>query len=95
MAHEALWFAGEPAHEAFLVDEGVVTIESASGHLAPFQSGAFLGEFDALRQGGALATTARVTAPGRVFQIHREDLLRFFQENPGVQVSFLGTKFIE
>ncbi|RYE86756.1 MAG: cyclic nucleotide-binding domain-containing protein, partial [Myxococcales bacterium] len=95
VADEALWFAGEPAHEAFLVDEGVVTIESASGHLAPFQSGAFLGEFDALRQSGALATTARVSAPGRVFQIHREDLMRFFQENPGVLVSFLRTKFVE
>jgi CRP-like cAMP-binding protein/phosphoribosyl 1,2-cyclic phosphodiesterase len=92
---EALWFAGERAHEAFLIDEGVITIESASGDLAPFHSGAFLGEFDALRQGGPLTTTARVSAPGRIFQISREDLLRFFQENPGALVSFLGTRFVE
>jgi CRP-like cAMP-binding protein len=92
---EALWFAGEPAHVAFLIDEGVITIESASGDLAPFQSGAFLGEFEALRNGAQLTTTARVTSPGRVFQISRDDLLRFFQENPGVLVSFLGTKFVE
>lgn len=92
---EALWFSGEAAHEAFLLDEGVVTIESASGHLAPFHSGAFLGEFDALRQHTPLTTTARVTSPGRVFHISREDLLRFFQDNPGVLVSFLGTKFVE
>ncbi|MCS6900885.1 MAG: cyclic nucleotide-binding domain-containing protein, partial [Myxococcales bacterium] len=94
-AGEALWFAGEPAHEAFLIEDGVIMIESAGGDLAPFQTGAFLGEFDALRHGTQLTTTARVTAPGRVFQISRDDLLRFFQENPGVLVSFLGTKFVE
>lgn len=95
VADEALWFAGEEAREAFLLDEGVVTIEGDRGQLAPFQSGAFLGEFDALRQGSSLSSTARVSTPGRAFHINRDDLLRFFQDNPGVLVSFLGTKFVE
>jgi CRP-like cAMP-binding protein len=94
-AGDLLWYAGETAQEAFLIDEGVVMIESTGGHLAPFRSGGFLGEFDALRHGSALSTTARCTEGGKVFQISRDDLLRFFQENPGVLVSFLGTKFIE
>lgn len=93
--HEVLWRAGHTAEQAFLVDEGAVVIESGSGTLAPFQSGAFVGEFDAIRQGDTLTTTARVAETGRVFQIGCEELRRFFQDNPGILVSFMGTRFVE
>jgi CRP-like cAMP-binding protein len=94
-AGELLWRAGEPAEEAVLVEEGAVVLEARSSQLAPFHQGAFVGEFDALRQGNALVTTARVAEGGRVFHIGREDLARFFGENPGVLVSFLGRRFVE
>lgn len=94
-AGEVLWHAGEGAEAAFLLDDGVVAIDAGGAALAPFRAGAFVGEFDAIRQGGALGSTARVLEGGRAFQIGRRDLEHFFQDNPGVLVSFLGTKFVE
>jgi CRP-like cAMP-binding protein len=92
---DLLWMRGDPAAYAFLLDDGVVSIESDSGKLEPFRTGAFLGEFEALRHDTPLCTTARVTGAGKVFQIDRDELMSFFQENPGVLVSFVGTKFVE
>jgi CRP-like cAMP-binding protein/ribonuclease BN (tRNA processing enzyme) len=92
---ELLWRAGDAGGEGFLIDEGAVVIEGGSGGSEPFRSGAFLGEFDAIRQGVPLTTTARVTEPGRVFFIGSADLLRFLQENPGACMSFLGSRFVE
>ncbi len=88
---DLLWRAGEPAVYAFIVDEGRFAVES----LEPFHAGAFLGEVDALRDGRACPSTARAVEDGRVFRITRSDLLRFFNENPGVLLSFLGTRFVE
>jgi CRP-like cAMP-binding protein/glyoxylase-like metal-dependent hydrolase (beta-lactamase superfamily II) len=90
---EALWRAGEPATNAFIIDEGAVAIEGAP--LEPFRSGAFLGEVDAIRDGKLAPSTARVIEAGRVFRISRGDLLAFFGENPGILLSFLGTRFVE
>lgn len=94
-AEEILWRAGGVPEYAFLVDEGALVMEGGSGSLAPFRSGAFVGEFDAMERGVPLATTVRVLEPGRVFQIERQELVKFFQDNPGVLVSFLCTKFVE
>jgi CRP-like cAMP-binding protein len=88
---DLLWRAGEPAVYAYIVDEGRFAVES----LEPFHAGAFLGEVDALREGRACPSTARAVEDGRVFRITRSDLLRFFNENPGVLLSFLGTRFVE
>ena len=65
------------------------------GELAPFTSGVFVGEIDALLRGAPATTTARVSGPGKVFAIDHDDLSRFFDDNPGVYLSFLGTRFIE
>ncbi len=88
---EPLWTKGEGAVHAFIVDEGRVAIDG----LEPFHSGAFLGEVDALRDGLANQSSARAVEDGRVFRIARADLMRFFNENPGVLLSFLGTRFVE
>jgi CRP-like cAMP-binding protein len=90
-AGDHLWRAGEPAVYAYIVDEGRVALDS----LEPFHPGAFLGEVDALRDGRACATTAKAVEAGRAFRIARTDLIRFFNENPGVLLSFLGTRFVE
>lgn len=90
-AGDYLWRAGEPAVYAYIVDEGRVAIDA----LEPFHPGAFLGEVDALRDGRVCATTAKAVEAGRAFRIARTDLIRFFNENPGVLLSFLGTRFVE
>lgn len=92
---ELLWQQGEPATSAYLLVEGEVNIESDAEPLAPFQAGAFLGEFDALRHDGTLLASARVSKAGKVYEIERASLQRFFLDNPGVLVSFAGTKFVE
>jgi CRP-like cAMP-binding protein/phosphoribosyl 1,2-cyclic phosphodiesterase len=92
---DLLWRAGDPAEEAVLVDDARLALDGAGGAAEPFSLGAFLGEIDALRQGIAHRTTAKAVQDGRVFRIARPDLLRFFQDNPGVLVSFLGTSFVE
>jgi CRP-like cAMP-binding protein/ribonuclease BN (tRNA processing enzyme) len=94
-AGDLLWRQGEPALWAFLVDEGAVQVEASGSALDPFHSGAFLGEVSALRDGSSSETTARVVSSGKVFRISRGDLAKFFNENPGVLLSFLGTRFVE
>lgn len=93
---EVLWRIGAPPSEAYLLDEGAVAIEAEGRKgLAPFHAGAFLGEVDSLRTGAPCESTARVVEDGKVFRISREDLVRFFSQNPGILVSFLGTRFVE
>ncbi|MBX3215772.1 MAG: cyclic nucleotide-binding domain-containing protein [Labilithrix sp.] len=92
---QVLWRAGDAPEQAYLVDDAVVTIRCPEGELTPFASGAFVGEVDALRAGGPAPSSARVTRTGKLFSIARPDLARFFEDNPGVYLSFLGARFIE
>jgi CRP-like cAMP-binding protein/ribonuclease BN (tRNA processing enzyme) len=94
-ADETLWREGEIPSRAYLIDEAVVTLRSSDGDLKPFAGGAFVGEVDALRTSGPAACSARVTKTGRLFAIERDDLVRFFEDNPGVNLSFLGARFVE
>ena len=92
---EVLWRAGDRAKEAVLIDDASIQLDADNGTLDPFFSGAFIGEADPLRMDGVLTTTARVVGKGRIFRISQRDLNRFFQDNPGALVSFLGTRFVE
>lgn len=92
---ETLWNSGDPPDAAFIVDSAEVAIDGGRDELT-FTHGAFLGEADALRADDVLCeTSARVTKSGRVFRIERDDLERFFEDNPGLLVSFIGTRFVE
>lgn len=92
---EVLWAAGDVPSRAYLVDDAVVTLRCPEGELKPFTSGAFVGEVDALRTGGPAPSGARVTRGGKLFAIERSDVVRFFEDNPGVYLSFLGARFVE
>jgi ribonuclease BN (tRNA processing enzyme) len=92
---EVLWSAHGPASGAVLLDEAQLELEGTDGSLAPFKTGAFVGEFDAIRLNVPVKTTARVVGRGRAFLLDRTALSRFFKDNPGVLVSFLGTRFVE
>ena len=93
--NEVLWRAGDVPKRAYLVDDAIVTLRCPEGELKPFTSGAFVGEVDALRTTGPAPSSARVTQTGKMFVIEQPDLLRFFEDNPGVYLSFLGTRFVE
>jgi CRP-like cAMP-binding protein/glyoxylase-like metal-dependent hydrolase (beta-lactamase superfamily II) len=94
-AGDVLWSAGEVPRHAYLVDDAVVTMRCPEGELPPFATGAFVGEVDALRSEAPAPSTARVTHAGKLFSIERADLTRFFEDNPGVYLSFLGARFVE
>jgi CRP-like cAMP-binding protein/glyoxylase-like metal-dependent hydrolase (beta-lactamase superfamily II) len=94
-ANEVLWRAGDIPKNAYLVDDAVITMRGPEGDLKPFATGAFVGEVDALRTRGPSPSSARVTQKGKVFAIDSTDLVRFFEDNPGVYLSFLGARFIE
>ena len=93
--NEELWRAGEIPRRAYLVADATVTLHCPEGELKPFTSGAFIGEVDALRTRGPSPSSARVTQTGTLFAIEQPDLVRFFEDNPGVFLSFLGTRFVE
>jgi hypothetical protein len=78
-----------------LLDEAQIVLEGTEGSLAPFRTGAMVGEFDAIRLNTPVKTTARVVDRGRAYFIDRAALARFFKDNPGVLVSFLGRRFVE
>ena len=84
-----------PADAAFLVDEGQVNLEGYCEGLEPFGVAAFLGEIEAIVKGGATTGSARVVNGGRVFRLSRSDLVRWFEENPGLHLTFLGTRAVE
>jgi CRP-like cAMP-binding protein/phosphoribosyl 1,2-cyclic phosphodiesterase len=94
-ADDVLWQAGDVPRSAYLVDDAVVSMLCPEGELKPFTTGAFLGEVDALRTGSPAPSSARVTQAGRLFAIDRSDMARFFEDNPGVYLSFLGARFVE
>jgi len=95
-AGQTLWSAGRAAEAAWLLEEGRVTLNTGEEEEAPtFTGGAFLGETDALRRRTPHNSTAEVTENGRAFRLEAMNLQRFFQDNPGLLVSFLGTRFVE
>ena len=61
-------------------------------NLQPFTRGAFLGEVEALstEEGGVHTTSVTTLRSGSVYTIQRKDLMHFWDQNPGVQLSFLG-----
>ncbi len=91
---DPLWTAGAPPARAYVLGDAGAEIESAEGTL-PFGEAAFLGDVEAMRANEPTDTTARVTVPGRIYAIDRADLARFFDDNPGVYLSFLGARFVE
>lgn len=92
---EELWRAGEVPTHAFVLGDAGAELSGAATELTAFSEGAFLGDVERLRDGGATETSARVTRPGRIYAIGRADLLRFFEDNPGVYLSFMGARFVE
>ena len=93
--NEVLWQAGDIPKRAYLVEDAIITMRCPEGELKPFTQGAFVGEVDALRNGGPSPSSARITQKGHLFAIENADLARFFEDNPGVYLSFLGARFVE
>lgn len=92
---QSLWEEGAPAEGAFLVDTASVVLDGYCDGLRPFGPGAFLGEIDTLVRGGKTSGAARVASAGQVFRLRRSDLVRWFEENPGLHLAFMGARAVE
>jgi CRP-like cAMP-binding protein len=100
---EMLFQAGQEPSRVYLL--GDARVELATRHsldgmsqavpLKPFGAGAVVGDIDAVLDGFASSMSAQVVSAGSVYAVEREDLGRFFEDNPGVLLSFLGTRFVE
>lgn len=95
-AGDTLWREKEAAREAFMVDDAILMFKGAEqSKLAPFSHGAFIGDINALEHAGPMVNTLVAKESGKVFSVDRRDLLDFFERNPGVQLAFLHTRFVE
>lgn len=91
---EVLWESGQQAKIAVLVEEGKFVFARAK-HTSPFERGAFVGEMQALLYGTPLKTTLVCGQGGSFYYVYKRDLLKFFDDNPGVLVFFQDRRFVE
>lgn len=83
---------GQVPTEVLLVDTAEIAI---GGVERPFVRGALLGDVDATLEARPSDCALTVLRAGRVFVLGRDDLRKFFAENPGALLMFLGSKFVE
>ena len=93
-AGEVIWQAGETATEAVLIADGQFYFSRAKEQ-APFTRGALVGDMKALIAQSTLSTTLLCQVEGSVYAITRVHLLKFFDDNPGVKITFMNRRFIE
>eukprot|EP01116_Phalansterium_solitarium_P000343 TRINITY_DN1021_c0_g1_i1.p1 TRINITY_DN1021_c0_g1~~TRINITY_DN1021_c0_g1_i1.p1 ORF type:complete len:759 (+),score=283.00 TRINITY_DN1021_c0_g1_i1:679-2955(+) len=94
-AGDYVWRAGQPASQALLVGSGSVCIEEKAAELEPFGPGSWLAETSALLDARPLSMSVKALTDGWAYTVEREQLLAFFDDNPGVKLSFLDTNFID
>jgi CRP-like cAMP-binding protein/phosphoribosyl 1,2-cyclic phosphodiesterase len=95
-ANAMLWADGEAPRRAYLVGaETEVVLEEEGRPPKVLRESHWVADIDAIAADKPATSRARVTRGGSIFFVERDDLLRFFDENPGIYVSFLGTRFVE
>lgn len=95
VAGEVLWERGTTPIAAYLVIAGTVRIETPGLDPVRVGRGAFVGEADALRRGGRASCVVTAETAARLYAIDGAELRRFFDDNPGLYLTFLGTRFAE
>src|SRR5262245_24694292 len=89
-AGSVLTRAGDPGEEFFLILDGTVRVEVASGRFVALHPGAFFGEMSLL-DGGPRSATAITDTPARLLVIDRANFTRFQREVPELTQTLLVT----
>lgn len=89
---DVLWTAKDQAKIAVLIEKGKFIFARAKTS-SPFERGAFVGEMSALLYGSPLRTTLVCAQDGSFFYVYKRDLVKFFDDNPGVLVYFQDRRF--
>jgi len=91
---ESIWQSEKPMDFCYLIAEGEAAFKDKD--LAPFKSGAFLGEINALLSGKEIySTTLEAITDGWGYGIPKNDLISFFDHYPGIKLCFLDTIFVD
>jgi len=91
---ECIWQCGDIATEAVLIADGKFYFRRAKEQ-PPFARGALVGEMKALIAQTLLTTTLCCEERGSLYAITRVQLMKFFDDNPGVKIMFMNRRFIE
>src|SRR5215831_6568532 len=89
-ARSVLTRAGDPGDEFFLILDGTVQVEVASGQYVSLHPGAFFGEMSLL-DGGPRSATAVSETPARLLVIDRANFSRLQREVPELTQTLLVT----
>ena len=91
-----MWSVGDKATFAFVIKRGNFEfVDCPESETDELESGAFIGEVEAITENSALTTSVVATRKGKIFKIFREDLISFLNKNPGIQLVFKDIKYIE
>jgi len=91
---EVIWQQDSKATEAVLVGSGKFVFARAQD-LQPFSRGALVGDMAALLNDTPLTNTLICIKSGQLYYVNQPDLLKFFDDNPGVRVFFMNRRFVE
>lgn len=90
-----LWKIGDDASFALMISKGRFKFEDCEETENEFETGAFIGEIEAMFNLTPLTTTLVALTDGVIFKIGRENLLAFLNRNPGLFILFAQIKYFE
>lgn len=80
-----MWQQGETAKFAFLIKRGSFQyFNCEESELDELEAGTFVGETGCMLQEKPLTTSIKSTKKSVVFQIMKQDLMKFLKKNPGL-----------
>ena len=92
---DSLWKMGEDANFAIMISKGRFKFLDCGETENEFETGAFIGEIEAMLNSTPLTTSLVAITDGVIFKIGRVNLLGFLNRNPGLFILFAQIKFFE
>ncbi|KAN0037459.1 hypothetical protein ACTFIV_002807 [Dictyostelium citrinum] len=93
---QTLWCKGDEALFGCLVAEGSFVFKEDDS-LESFSQGSFLGDINAMtsQPPSIHKTTVVAIEESVIYKVLSQDLIKFFSNNPGIQLAFLDTIFVD
>lgn len=92
---EILWKVGDEANFAIMISKGRFKFIDCTETENEFETGAFIGEIEAIMNSLPLTTSMVSITDGVVFKIGKANLLAFLNRNPGLFILFAQIKYFE
>jgi len=92
---DILWKNGDDANFAIMVSKGRFKFMDSGETEIEFETGAFIGEIEAMLNTTPLTTSLSAVTDGVIFKIGKTSLLAFLNRNPGLFILFAQIKYFE